>query len=84
MKLNKLLFEKHLNEKWSTKVCPMCGCNAWTYDDILCTPLTLGPNNSINLGGKIMPLVPVTCTNCGNTIFINALVAKAYEEDREV
>ena len=83
MKLNKPLFEKQIKKKWPTKVCPMCGCNTWTYDDTLCTPLTLGPNNSINLGGKIMPLVPVTCTNCGNTIFINALVAKAYEKDRE-
>ncbi len=45
--------------------------------------LTLGSNNSINLGGKILPLVPVTCTNCGNTIFINALVSKAYTENRE-
>lgn len=83
MSLNKNQFENHLNEKWKSKVCPMCGGNAWTYDDSLCTPLTLGTNNSINLGGKILPLVPVTCTNCGNTVFINALVANAYERDRE-
>lgn len=27
------------------------------------------------IGGKcaIMPLVPVTCNNCGNTLFLNAI-----------
>lgn len=83
MALNKSLFEKHLNEKWSSKVCPMCGGNNWTYDDNIYTPLTLGINKSINLGGRILPLVAVTCSNCGNTIFVNSLVANAYDKDGE-
>ena len=27
------------------------------------------------VGGPIVPLAPVTCNNCGNTILLNALIA---------
>lgn len=81
MSLDQKAFEKHINEKWTNKVCPMCGGNNWTYDATMATPLTIGPGKTINLGGKILPLVPVTCSNCGNTIFVNALVAKAFIDD---
>ncbi|QEH70497.1 hypothetical protein [Cellulosilyticum sp. WCF-2] len=81
MGLNKEKFENHIKEKWYNKACLMCSNNNWTYDDSIFTPLSTGPNNSINLGGKILPLVPVTCTSCGNTIFINALVAQSIDAD---
>ena len=81
MGLNKAKFEIHLNQKWQNKSCLMCNNNNWSYDDTIFTPLNTGPNNSINLGGKILPLVPVTCTSCGNTIFINAIVAQSIDTD---
>jgi hypothetical protein len=27
------------------------------------------------LGGPVVPLAPVTCNNCGNTVLLNALMA---------
>ena len=35
------------------------------------------------LGGaksSIVPVIPVTCSKCGNTVFINAIVANLLEE----
>ena len=46
-------------------------------------PLSIGPGTEIHLGGKIVPLVPVTCVYCGNTVFVNTKIAKAFIDDRE-
>jgi len=32
-------------------------------------------------GGPVLPSVPIVCTNCGNTIFLNAKVLGLKEED---
>ena len=32
----------------------------------------------IQVGGNYLPLVPVTCMNCGNTILVNAVVSNAF------
>lgn len=34
----------------------------------------LGPNSAIT------PVIPVTCSNCGNTVFVNALIAGLLKE----
>jgi len=33
------------------------------------------------LGGPVLPSVPIVCTNCGNTFFLNAKVLGINEED---
>lgn len=68
-----------INEKWVTKKCPMCGHNNWTIDKDMMTMLGVGEDKSINLGGKIIPVVAVTCNECGNTIFINPLAIGCIE-----
>lgn len=76
-------FEQHLNEKWQNKICPMCHSNEWSYDNTIFTPMTVDQNKGMAIGGKFLPLVAVTCINCGNTIFVNGLIAKAIDDDQK-
>lgn len=66
----------HLSKKWKGKNCPMCGEGPWNASD---SPFELREFNEGNLiiGGQtsIVPVIPITCNNCGNTILINAVVA---------
>lgn len=65
-----------LTAKWSAKKqCPMCGHVAWSAGP---TP-TLLPRGANDSGDMVIgggyPCVVVTCTNCGNTVLVNAIVA---------
>jgi len=62
-----------LSAKWKGKACPMCNSGPWNLGDGIYElrefhggSLVIGPN-------KIIPVVAVTCANCGNTQFINAV-----------
>jgi RNase P subunit RPR2 len=68
-------FTKFINEKWKTKICPICQANSWSFNGYMV--FGLGDElNKIPIGdGKAMPCVSVVCLNCGNTIFINAFLA---------
>lgn len=69
-------FISHLNSKWKNQTCPMCHENKWSVSD---TAYELREYNDGNLvvGGPLMPIMPVTCTHCGYTIFVNALIGGA-------
>ena len=83
LQFDKNHFEQHLNEKWVNKVCPICYSNNWIYDEAILTPLGVGNHAEILIGGKIVPLIAVTCINCGNTVFINAKVANSLSEAQD-
>ena len=57
----------------------MCGENNWNIDDDMMTMLSVGENRSIQIGGKIIPVVAITCKECGNTIFVNPLAINCTE-----
>lgn len=59
-----------LNEKIKNFNCVMCGEKNWTLEPFI-APITLSNDFSIKLGGQMLPLVSITCTNCGNTHFFN-------------
>lgn len=80
MKLNHDKLLKSMNEKWVTKQCPMCGKNNWNIDTTIQGLNRLDANGSLCLGGATMPVVAVTCMNCGNTIFINPLVIECIDD----
>ena len=64
-----------LNAKWRSNPCPMCGVRGWAVLDKV-FELREFHGGALVLGsGPIIPIVPVTCNNCGNTIFINAIKA---------
>lgn len=82
MRVNKDKLIQSINQKWKTKNCPMCGHNNWNISDKMMTMLEIGENKDIVFGGNltILPLVPITCSECGNTILVNPLVIECTED----
>lgn len=60
-----------LFERWgSIRPCPYCGTQRWTVGPFLTFDYDTFNEGEI-LSLKSPPLVPVTCTNCGNTALIH-------------
>ena len=75
---------KHLQEKWKGAKCPMCGEGSWGVQDSV-FQLTEFSQGNVILGGPVIPVIPVSCNNCGNTILVNAIqigVVKQSEENK--
>lgn len=71
-----------LNERWHGAVCPLCGGQKWNVTDKYFELREFNDGNIV-IGGpnnSIVPVIPVTCDNCGNTVFINALSAGLLKE----
>ena len=79
MKLTKLQLEKlkqHLADKWKTPVaCAVCGENNWNVSDGLYELREFHGGSMVIGGSAIIPVSPVTCNTCGNTVLINPLIA---------
>lgn len=74
---------EHLNNKWINKNCMVCGNNKWTVSDKIYELREYQDGNIVVGGSNIVPVVPIVCSNCGNTIFINPLIADAVSEQEE-
>lgn len=76
-----------LNEAMRGKIsrCPLCGAtNSFTaLPEIM--ELRQFYHGKTVLGGEmsIVPLVVLTCSECGNTVFINALQTKTIKEESD-
>lgn len=66
----------HLKVKWASRPCPMCGSGPWNVQDSIFQLLEYS-EGGISIGGPVIPVIPVACTNCGNTVLVNAIVSKA-------
>ncbi|MEK6891882.1 MAG: hypothetical protein AABX25_01730 [Nanoarchaeota archaeon] len=61
--------------------CPVCTNDNFTVVDGFTNDSlidTIGGN--IILGGRVLPSIPIVCTNCGNTFFLNAKILGLSEE----
>jgi len=74
---------KHLQEKWGNKACPMCGQNNWTVSDNLFELREFQGGNIILGSGPIIPVFPVTCNNCGNTVLVNGIVSQVIQPQKD-
>lgn len=74
---------KYLQKKWRGSGCPMCGGNQWNVPEKIFELREFNDGNLMIGGpnGAVLPVIPITCRNCGNTVFINALFAGLLEED---
>jgi ribosomal protein S27AE len=65
-----------VNVRWvgQNQACPICGDGHWIIGDHLVQPLTVGPENSIQLGGAGYPQVMLISVKCGYTRFLNAVL----------
>jgi hypothetical protein len=59
------------------------GNDSWTVNTwYVALTLSEYPNRAV-FGREIMPLIPVSCTKCGNTHFINILILGFNKEELE-
>jgi hypothetical protein len=66
---------KYLQEKWAGRPCPMCGNAGWSVQDSVFELREFHGGSMVIGGSALIPVVPVACNNCGNTVLINAIVA---------
>jgi len=63
-----------LDAKWpDPKICPVCGNTTWDTVDVVFELKSYVAEQESDEEATVMPLVPLTCKNCGNTILINVL-----------
>jgi hypothetical protein len=62
--------------KWNHGPCPVCAANSYAPPD---RPWEVRPFHGGNMviggPGGIIPMFPVSCTNCGYIVWINALIS---------
>ena len=64
----------HLNKIHHTsKCCKFCGANDWAVIDKV---FELREFQNRAVGSPIIPVIPVTCNQCGNILLFNAIAAK--------
>lgn len=70
-----------LNTKWNGAVCPMCQGREWNVEDTIYELREFKDGNLIvTKDCRIIPVVPITCTNCGNTVLLNPLAIGLMEK----
>lgn len=81
-KIDSTAFINYLNEKWKNVSCPLCKKGPWGISDSTFELREFHGGNMV-IGGQssILPVVPVTCNNCGNTVLISALKAGVIEQE---
>ena len=62
--------------------CPLCGNQKWILGDNI-LELREFRGGGLAIGGKLFPVVPLTCNNCGNTLFLSALFSKVVEVSKK-
>lgn len=67
-----------IKEKWKSQKCPYCQEDNWNVSDSV-FQLTKYANGNMIIGGPVLPVIPIICTNCGNTTMINALISKTIQ-----
>jgi hypothetical protein len=75
--INTGLFLEHLKKKWGGRPCQMCGIGNWNVQTSAYELRQFFQGNLVVGGGPVIPVIPVVCTNCGNTVLVNALVSGA-------
>ena len=70
-----------ITSQCTVRKCPMCGGNNWNIEDKIFELREFNNGNLILGGGNssIIPLLAKTCTQCGNTQFLNALMCGAID-----
>jgi len=56
-------------------ICQICGHDTWLVNDVVfeLREFTGGQLNTVN-DSKLFPVVPLSCSTCGNTHLLNALI----------
>lgn len=71
---------EHLRTKWHGRSCPMCNAGTWNVQNSTYQLLEFNQGGLV-LGGPVIPVIPIVCSNCGNTLLINAITAGIVASD---
>jgi hypothetical protein len=74
---------RFLSEKWKGTNCPMCKVGDWLVQDDL-FELRQFQRGALMIGGPVIPVVPVGCSNCGHTVLVNAITAGALKPEPQI
>jgi hypothetical protein len=69
--------EAWVAEKWQHGPCPVCNTNDWNINPKIGQII----NAATMAGGTSYPVLLISCTNCGNTLSINAVIAGVLSGD---
>jgi len=72
---------KHLEKKWGNAECPMCKKIEWSIPESL-YQLNRCSDEGYIIPTSPLPVVAVTCNNCGNTILICAIKMGLVKEEK--
>ncbi len=72
-----------LSEKWGTRPCPLCGVARWNVLGKIFELREYHGGSLVVGSSSVMPVIPVTCSNCGNTVFVSAVLSGVIAPDSE-
>lgn len=81
-KLNVEKLKRNTIGKWVSESCPLCNEKKWDIQSEIFSIPQYQSNNQFPQ--KIFPVVPIACTNCGNTIFVSALYAGVIDSNGKI
>ncbi len=61
-----------LHDLWDSK-CPLCNKNDWNFPNSLFELREFQGGNLMVGKSYLIPLIPITCNVCGNTVLLNAI-----------
>ncbi|WP_313236480.1 hypothetical protein [Sphingobacterium multivorum] len=62
-----------LNEVWKNKTCEICQTGNWNIDETIYQINEFHGGNVVIGSGSLVPVITLTCQNCGNTKMLNAI-----------
>ena len=66
----------HLKRVWQSPACLLCGCTVWEAHGHVTVLLSDVPGTLTGITDGL-PTVALVCQRCGNTVFVNLVVAGA-------
>ena len=75
--------EKWLSAKWRghPAKCQLCGNQSWRLGEMVIAGIAYTPGRFV-MGGPTYPLLPLICSNCSQTVFLNAILCGVIEAER--
>ena len=72
------------NSKWiGNKICPICNEGMWNASPTIFEMREFRGGDMVVGKGKIIPIIPITCNNCGYTVNVNAVKIGVVDSKEE-
>lgn len=67
-------------ELWGPRPCEACGADDWSLSTSVCVLSSYLPAQDVPEESPVVPVIPVTCSKCGNTRLVNAIAIGVMEK----